>query len=130
MNPSEDAKSQDEYDSKLDEPFSEPFNAEIEEINEDVDILIKSDAIGNTLYSKSWLLKFFLNLANSRRVEELDRNFEKGKQKDNQGKDEADTSNPESILSNFDSLVAMSAEESVAEYLVDPIKSCFKLVSR
>ena len=61
MNPSEDTKSQDEYDSKLDEPFSEPFNAEIEEINEDVDILIKSDAIGNTLYSKSWLLKFFLN---------------------------------------------------------------------
>ena len=128
MNPSEDAKSQDEYDSKLDEPFSEPFNAEIEEINEDVDILIKSDAIGNTLYSKSWLLKFFLNLANSRRVEELDRNFEKGKQKDNQGKDEADTSNPESILSNFDSLVAMSAEESVAEYLIDPSNGCLGML--
>ena len=34
-----------------------PFNLDAEELNEDLDSAIKSDAIGNTLYSKSWLLK-------------------------------------------------------------------------
>ena len=66
-----------EYTSDIDETKNEPFNAEVGDLDGDLETAIKSDAIGNTLYSKSWLLKFFLNLATSRNIETLEKHFKK-----------------------------------------------------
>ena len=64
--------SNDELDCNLfDGVSNNQFNKEAEEINKDIDNVIKGDAIGNTLYSKSWLLKFLLSLASTRSVEDL-----------------------------------------------------------
>ena len=124
-----DIADRDEFDSNShDSAKEQPFNVEAEEIDEDIENVIKGDAIGNTLYSKSWLLNFFLSLANSRRVEEFDRHFETVEQNDGRATGDPDSSDPESILSNFDSLVAMSAEESVAQYLIDVNSGCLGML--
>ena len=106
----------------------EPFNLEAEELNEDLESAIKSDAIGNTLYSKSWLLKFFLSLATSRETKLLEKSFGNQTSGMDSNKEETDTLDPECILSNFDSLVAMSAESSVAEYLIETDSGCLGML--
>ena len=65
----EKKESNDEFDCNLvDDYANNQFNKEAGEINKDVGNVIKGDAIGNTLYSKSWLLKFLLSLASTRCV--------------------------------------------------------------
>ena len=110
-----------------------PFNAELGEYNEDVESACKAgDAIGNTLYSKSWLLEFFLTLSNSRNIDILEKRFmalQFHKPQDTGvGKDEEE-GDPERILSDFDSLVAMSADKTVAEYLIDEQGGCLGMLT-
>ena len=52
-----------------------PFNHESEGLPQDLENIIRNDAIGNTMYSKSWLLKFILKLANTRSVENYHSHF-------------------------------------------------------
>ena len=118
-----------EYTSDIDETKNEPFNAEVGDLDGDLETAIKSDAIGNTLYSKSWLLKFFLNLATSRNIETLEKHFKKtGCHKEDLTECKA-FFDPENILSDFDSLVAMSAEATVAEYLIDAQSGCLGMLT-
>ena len=105
-----------------------PFNIEAGDLNNDLENLIKSDAIGNTLYSKSWLLKFFLDLATTRDIKRLEASFSTETHSKENTDEENGTFDPENILSDFDSLVAMSAESTVAEYLCNVDHGCLGML--
>ena len=119
------------YSSDEEKDNQVPFNAELGEYSEEVESACKGDAIGNTLYSKSWLLEFFLTLSNSRNIDILEKRFMalQCHKHEATGVGEDEEGDPERILSNFDSLVAMSADKTVAEYLIDEQSGCLGMLT-
>ena len=119
------------YSSDEEKDNQVPFNAELGEYSEEVESACKGDAIGNTLYSKSWLLEFFLTLSNSRNIDTLEKRFMalQCHKQEATGVSEDEEGDPETILSNFDSLVAMSADKTVAEYIIDEQSGCLGMLT-